>query len=479
MTGPNVLLIVLDSVRARNLGLYGYHRDTAPFLSEYADRATLYTQARVSGIHSVASHASIWTGTHVDQHRAIRHEDRLSPGTTVWETLADEGYATGLFTTNPVVAHSSNLSAPFEDEVTDDYTDSSEKLFPDAHSPDDVVKHEGVTGNLRRSLRDDHPARALLNSGHHFLKKKRGELDESLTAGQLVDEFLEWRRDRSGPWAACINLMDAHFPYEPADEYNLWGGGGLADIHADLDKPPANEFIGGRPWWQLRAFESLYDGAIRELDSQVSRLVDGLERQGVHDDTLVVVTSDHGEGFGEVSRLTGRTRLIDHSWGIHEVLTHVPLVVKYPGQTEPSVVDDLASLTRFPATVERTLDGTAARDSFVPDGPVVSSTFRLREADDLIFEDSEEDVEDYYGPWRAVYEQVDGTVRKYATHANDSVVVEIPDAQRACVLDDAEGTSETVAAAFDSLPERDLTETEGASVSDDVEDRLTELGYLR
>jgi len=477
MTAPNVLLLVLDSVRAQNLGLYGYHRDTAPFLSEYAQRSTLYTQSRAPGIHSVASHASLWTGRNVEEHMAIRHEDRLSPGTTVWETLGDEGYETGIFTTNPVVAHSSNLATPFETQVTDDYTDNSEKPFPEAHGPADVVRHEGISGNLRRALRDDQPLKALLNSGYHFVQQKRGGLNESLESEKIVEEFLRWQDETSRPWAACINLMDAHFPYEPADRYDMWGGDGLADLHAELDKPPANEFVGGRPWWQLQAFEHLYDGAIRELDEHISRVISGLEGRGVHDDTLVVITSDHGEGFGEVSRLTGRTKLVDHSWGIHEALTHVPLVVKYPGQSDPSVIDDPATLTRFPAAVTGVLDGDASPGLFVPDGPVISSTYRLREEDDLIFDESDERATDYYGPWRAVYERVDGVVRKYAKRGNDSLVVDVLDAQRARALD-ADG-SQKVESTFESVQTVDVVETAPRTVSDGVEDRLSELGYLR
>ena len=477
MDEPNVLLVVLDSVRARNVGLYGYHRDTTPFLTEYADRATVYRQARSPGIHSVASHASLWTGAAVEEHRATRHEDRLRPGTTVWESLADEGYSTALFTTNPVVAHSSNLSEPFDDEFTDDFVDNSEKLFPDAHSPADVVKHEGVSGNLKRSLRDDRPVRSLLNGAHHFAEKKRGRLSDSVTSAELVEEFLEWRGCSDEPWAACINLMDAHFPYEPAEEYDRWGGARLAAIHADLEKPPANEFIGGRPWWQLEAFEHLYDGAIRELDEYLERIVTGLERRGEHDDTLVVVTSDHGEGFGEVSPLTGRTRLVDHSWGIHEAVTHVPLVVKYPGQSDRSVVEDAATLTRFRDTVDAAVDRVAPHDSFVPDGPVLSSTYRLRKEDALIFEGSDERATDYYGPWRAAYETADDAVYKYARRGDDSLVVRIPNAQESSSRR-AEGARK-VESAFDGVDPRDLTESDANEVSSGVEDRLTELGYLR
>jgi arylsulfatase A-like enzyme len=477
MTDRNVLLVVLDSVRARNLGLYGYHRETTPFLSRYADRATVYEQARTAGIHSVASHASMWTGAQVAEHQVIRHEDCLRPGTTIWEELTEAGYSTGLFTTNPVVAHSSNLASVFDEQVTDEFVDETGKVFPDAHSPGDVARHEGVVGNLKRCLRDDHPHKALVNSGHHFYRKKQKTRGDELSSATLVDRFLEWERRQNGPWAACLNLMDAHFPYEPAPMHDRWGGSQLRALHADLEKPPANEFIGGRPWWQLEVFEHLYDGTIRQLDDLVNALVRGIEEAGSHEETLVVVTSDHGEGFGEISPLTGRTKLVDHSWGIHEVVTHVPLVVKYPGQDSGERVDRVAALSEFPATVRATLAGDVGRDSFAPDGPVVSSTYRLREADDIIFEGSEEAASDYHGPWRAVYESSEDGVLKYARKDDASLTLEIRDAGNNSIVERSDGGR--VVEVFDEMEPVEIKETGEKEVSADVEDRLTELGYLR
>lgn len=119
MTCPNVLLVILDSLRAKNMSLHGYYRETTPFLSKYADQATVYRQARSPSIHSVASHASMWTGIHVEEHQAIHHESMVDPEKTVWSDLQREGYETGLFTKNTVVNQASNLAAPFETTVTD------------------------------------------------------------------------------------------------------------------------------------------------------------------------------------------------------------------------------------------------------------------------------------------------------------------------------------------------------------------------
>ncbi|GAA0511121.1 Arylsulfatase A [Halorubrum aquaticum] len=477
MRRPNVLLVVLDSLRARNVGLHGHHRETMPFLSEYADGATTYRQARAPGIHSVASHASLWTGTAVAEHGITRHADRLRAGTTIWEELAENGYRTGVFTVNSVVAHASNLVEPFDHVETDEFSDSVEKPFPDAHSPTDIASHEGIVGNLVRSLRDDTPIKSLLNAADHLYRKQRGRLEPTLDSEKLIERFLEWQAESDDPWAACLNLMDAHFPYEPAEEYDQWGDDELRSLHDGFDKPPANEFVQGRPWWQLEAFENLYDGTILELDAHLERIVAGLKRADAHDDTLVVITSDHGEGFGEISRLTGRTRMVDHSWGIHEVVTHVPLVVKYPRQTDPITVDEPATLTAFPETVRAAFDGTCSRDSFAPEGPVVASTERLLEDHADVFDDSDEPVSAYHGPWRAVYEGSDnGDVIKYATHGDDAIMLRIRSAQDYIPINRTD--VETVDQVFDSLEPINMDGGSG-TVSEATEDRLSDLGYLR
>ncbi|WP_159904687.1 sulfatase-like hydrolase/transferase [Salinirussus salinus] len=476
MSKPNILLLILDSVRAKNVGAYGYHRETTPFLSEYATRASLYQQARSPGIHSVASHASLWTGTHVEGHQIVQHEDEIKPNTTIWEELSKEGYETGIFTTNPVVAHASNLSEQFDKRVTDEFVDTERKLFSDAHGPADVAKHEGVIGNLKRCLHDEHPTHAFLNNVHHFVLQQRSGFTESVESSEVVKAFQQWRTNGSGPWAACINLMDAHFPYEPTEEYNQWGGEELVALHQNLDGPPVTEFISGRPWWQLEAFEHLYDGTILQLDSYVEKIISFLKNIDEHDDTLVVITSDHGEGFGEVSRLTNRTKMVTHSWGIHEVLTHVPLVVKYPDQNSSQVISQPASLVAFPKTVRAAVERGTDYDSFVPEGPVITFTTRLRQGDDELFDDSKENADDYYGPWRAVYTQAGKTLYKYIERRGDytSVCLNQNDEEM-----EGKKIKKKIEEASSSVREKEnVKKKEASDTVPEVEQRLSELGYL-
>lgn len=166
-TLPNILLLILDSARAKNMSLYGYERETTPFLDEFSNQATLYTQARAPGIHSVASHASIFTGQEVDRHGAIKHASEINPSDTIWHDLATNySYTTGLFTSNLIVADASNLYEAFDhvDRPRLSLTRAvRKKLFKSAYAPFDSDDSLGLAGNIRQALRDNQPLRSFLN----------------------------------------------------------------------------------------------------------------------------------------------------------------------------------------------------------------------------------------------------------------------------------------------------------------------------
>ncbi|AZH26332.1 sulfatase [Haloplanus aerogenes] len=479
---PNVLLVVLDSVRARNTSLHGYRRETTPRLDAFADRATTYRQARAPGIHSLASHASIFSGAHVAAHGLTSHGAQIDPGRTVWADLADRGYDTGFFTPNAVVTRSSNFGDAFDTVVGPKERQSAP--FPDALSPSTVenINDTSYVDYLRLSLTSGRPIRSLVNGAAELAYDRldRFAVDES--GATYVPEFLDWHADRSGPWAACLNLMDAHYPYVPDDEHDRWGGSYLQRLHRETRGPYSTTFLSGEYLWKLRAFEALYDGAIRQADAHVDRLLGALRERGELDDTLVVVTSDHGEGFGEPSELEPTVELVDHSWGISEEVTHVPLVVKYPGQTEGRTVDRPATLTRFPAVVRAAVDGEGAAEadatdgdrSFAPDGPVLVSTERVTSPSEEL-PDACPNPERYAGPWRAVYEWRDGAVWKFSRRGDSALTQVIPNAlERQVIERDEDVTSEV----FDAIEPDPTVAAGNRDLDADVQSHLKELGYL-
>lgn len=484
----NILLVIMDSARAKNMSVYGHRNHTTPFLEKFVDMATIYQHAQAPSIHSIASHVSIFTGLHVNEHCCTEHESQIKPTHTIWRTLEEDfNYSTGLFTPNTVVASASNLDECFETSITSsvEYSDrssSNERLFNSAFDPKDVAVSEGVVKNIKRSLDNQQPVRSLLNCVHrsYLDRKERGATANLKQSADIyVDEFTEWHKKQSQPWAACLNLMDPHYPYLPDNKFNRWGDSELISIGNTVfgQGPLSKTVLAKESWWKLKALEALYDGGIYQTDQAIKQLITLLKKRNDFKNTLIVITSDHGEGFGEQSCLEPSVRMVDHSWGIHEVLTHVPLIVKYPEQHKNCQVDKLATLTQFPTAAKLAATDANAHDPFVPDEePVISSTYRLLERDTCQFPNR--DMSDHVGPWLASYEKRGGRVHKYVKHGEKTATIAIQDAQNAWVVTDS--VPDDAFTIFEMMDKIDIRQSDtGKSVSDSVDSRLENLGYLR
>ncbi len=481
---PNVLLVVLDSVRAKNTSIHDYVRDTTPFLSALSKQATVYEQARASGQWSLPSHTSMFTGYHVDEHRITSPHHGLESGHSIWETLAEEGYDTGMFSSQRFLTDPAfGLTSGFDTVRTTD----SLLPFPEAVTPSDVAGDAGDSSGgddrsvYRRYLTESVTSRSPYESLVNGLSSKLSEttadvlLPERAKRRTFADEFLDWERRTTGPWAACINFMDAHFPYAPGTDHDRWGDRYLRRLQSRVDHDYA--YHGGAAHWsERRALENLYDGAIRKLDSYVERVVRSLRDRGVLDDTLVVVTADHGEGFGTQSNVRPRNRICAHNFGLHEVLLHVPLLVLAPGQSEPERIAAPASLTEFPNVVESVVETGGSPADFVPGGNVLASAHhtRVREVEDQIRAYCD-DVDRFAGHAQAVYSRTDEGIEKYLSWGSDSATVRPHDART------TEKVSDEIPPEVDSLvsvPNRDLRAADAGEMDRGTEARLADLGYL-
>jgi arylsulfatase A len=425
----NVLLVVLDSVRAANCSLYGARRETTPELQTLSEEATTYTAARAPSNWSVPSHVSLFTGLEPDAHQVTIH-DRLAPGHTIWDDLGEAGFDTGLFTENGFVAsHPVGLHESFDHVV---------------------------------SVPDDPPASSVT-----------GETNDGPDGFYYAEALLDWtaQRDR---WAACLNLMDAHRPYEPRPEYDRWGGPRAWQLQSALPVRWEFDFHGGeRPYWQLGGLEGLYDGGIRQTDAILATVLGALSRRGVSDETLLVVCGDHGEGLGEHSRHPAEPRAVGHIVPMTESLLHVPLVVKHPGQQTERRVHDPAALTAFPAVVEAALDGdreTFARERVLAAKQPVTGDLRER------YETAVDDPEPHFAFSRAVYERIDGDLVK--TQAwGDSVVRMRVDPARSRSLERT-GGREALATAFEKVEPAGVSLDRETETTAETRQRLEALGYF-
>lgn len=455
-TRPNVLLVVLDSARAQNMSLYGYERETTPFLETLAERATVYEQARAPARWSLPSHVSLFTGLETAQHGVYDEQYRFE-GDTVWDTLSAAGYETGLFSYNVFLVDESfglrdqfdhvvgQLDVPYEDGI-------------------DPKEADGYLDFLSKTLHSGHIPQSIGNGLATKFRWLNGSTGRN-HGGVYVDAFTEWTADRDGPWAACLNFMDTHFPYVPRSEHNRWGTAAGEGVRDNIDTMSTDLHTASAA--DVDELLGLYDGAIRQADALLERLLAAVDLES----TLVVITADHGEGFGESSRIRDRTRIFGHAYGLHESQLHVPLIVSAPGQTSPGTVSTVASLTRFPSVVESSLAGSdpELQADFTAER-AYASTHKVHHADDLpAGVPGQFDGESY-----ALYEADDGTVRKRLRWNDTEVVIRFDGDGPAVETDD---DRDYVRDAFASLEEKPMyggTE----DISESTAETLEELGYL-
>jgi arylsulfatase A-like enzyme len=323
---PNVLLIVLDTVRAQSLGLYGYKRPTTPRLERLAANGVVFQRAISTASWTLPSHATMFTGRYL--HELSTTYERALDATypTLAEAFRDSGYATAGFVANvSYCARHFGLARGFTH-----YED-----FP--ISAGQVV----LSGTLTRKLADWYAVRRLTRF-YDYWNRQPAEL--------INEHFLDWLSRRAGrPFFAFLNYFDAHTPYLPPRPFEtMFGPRRLHDYQRhvrqrqfDCDWLDRHKLSPA----ERQSENDAYDGAIAYMDQQLGLLLAELEKRGELNNTLVVITADHGEHFGEHG-------LYFHGNSLYLPLLHVPLVVLFPGKLPAGVrVDRAISLRDLAATV--------------------------------------------------------------------------------------------------------------------------------
>jgi arylsulfatase A-like enzyme len=295
---PNLLLVVLDTVRADHLSTYGYARETSPNLSALAASGVRFEQVVSAAPWTVPSHASLMTGLTPAEHGSHHESWRLAPEIpTLAERLRAAGYRTAAVSANPFVGPVSGLDRGFE-------------------------RFTSVTSG----------GRAVTDAALAFVSEASPR-----------------------PFFLFVNYMDAHLPYPSTPPE--WRTRFLSNVDdATVLMPLQLQQMTGRYACGLASPDpariervvGLYDAAIAWLDSLVGELLRGLG--DAREDTLVVVLSDHGELLGEHG-------LVEHQYAIYEPLLRVPLIASLPGRIAAgSVVEAPVSAVALHDLILRWLD---------------------------------------------------------------------------------------------------------------------------
>lgn len=321
---PNVLLLILDTVRASSLGVYGYARPTTPELSRWAARGVVFERAVAPSPWTLPSHASLFTGRPAHELSASWLVPLDDTTATLAEVLAGRGYATGGFVANQLYAtRDHGLARGF------------------AHYDDFPV----TPGFFLRAAQ---PARRLLDAYTPRVWIGNDELPGRRHADDISAAFLRWLgRDRvaARPFFAFLNFYDAHDPYLPsADDFRRITGRDRGDNLSPLRRYRLDQRRDRMTPAEITKERDSYDAAILGLDRAIGGLLDSLAARGVLERTIVVVTSDHGEEFGEHG-------VFYHGHTLYAQSLHVPLLVLFPRVPQGRRIGGTVSLTDLAATI--------------------------------------------------------------------------------------------------------------------------------
>jgi arylsulfatase A-like enzyme len=349
---PNVLFVVLDTVRKDRLGPYGHDRPTSPTLDDLAGEARVYEQAVAPAPWTLPVHASMFTGRYPSEHGATQENPYLEGAETLAASLSAAGYATSCYSSNAWITPYTRLTDGFDDQ------DNFFKVMPGG-----VLS--GPLARLWKALNDSDRLRGLADSvvaaGNAVHERLASGGTEDSKTPAIVDrtvEFAERAADRGQPFFSFLNLMDAHHPYHPPAEYAEQFAPGVDSTAVCQNATAFNAGAVEVDDEEWEAIRGLYDAEIRHMDDQLGRLFSELRRAGLFEETLVIVCADHGEMHGEHG-------LYGHEFNVYEPLVNVPLLIKHP-DVEPGRENRQVELLDLYHTV---LDATGVESRGVPLDP--------------------------------------------------------------------------------------------------------------
>ncbi len=302
---PNILLVVLDAVRADHLGAYGYARATSPSFDRFAREGVLFENAYSSSSWTLPSHASLFTNLY-------NFENGVDPWfldtrfRTLAEFLGEKFYATGGAVGNTYWCNYPTGIAQGFDQNADYFHN-----IPDA---------------ISRTLFGRKAMEAVLQLAGYYRNPAKK------TADKVNEEILHWLDSLAGPkrhFFAFLNYYDPHEPCFPPAPYDGRFAAAESintrkplDTHAALPQPLPRE--------RVQADLDAYDATIAYVDAQLGALWSELERRGLAQNTLLIITSDHGHSWGEGG-------VYGHRTSLRREQIHVPLVFYWPGHIPAGV----------------------------------------------------------------------------------------------------------------------------------------------
>ncbi|MCB0310626.1 MAG: sulfatase [Bdellovibrionales bacterium] len=326
---PNIVLIVLDTLRADQLTAYGNKLSLSPNLDAFAANSVVFKNAYSTSSWTLPSHASMFTGKYIFRHGAHQsHQKLIDSHDTLAEILGRQGYITAGFTGAGYTKVKFGIGQGFQ--YYDDRLDFHEYKY--SQTDLSLLKIlDFISPEMRR-----------------IIFRSDGEK----TALQTTPRIAKWfSKNPSRPFFLFINYFDVHNPYNLGQEYqNIRASSDLdlMKINQILEfdyrfhsRSSSNNLVSDHIKHQIRA---LYDSELTFLDQQIQKLFSVMKSHNAWENSVIIVTSDHGEEFFEHGGAL-------HKQTLYEEVLRVPLMIHFPKTFEPRQIDNPVSTLDIFATV--------------------------------------------------------------------------------------------------------------------------------
>ncbi len=321
---PNILFLMLDSVRRSNMSCYGYERATTPNIDEFASEATLFEQVASGGCWTLPVHTSLFTGLYQLNHGMTISKSALPKDyPTVARLLHDAGYETCCVTNNAYISDATGLTQGFDvvREVWREWSARGTQRTP--------------LGKLIFKLRKLGPVGEPLIKGVRLVRRLRKAAKKSVRrrdsgaalANAHILSWLSSQRNKDKPFFLFANYMECHEEYDPPHPYEArFMPEQYSRRRVKAVSPIKEEVLKAENRCKkddLAIMTALYDGELAYLDMKIGELLKSVDDLGLKNETVIVIASDHGDCLGE-------HRLLGHRMALYEPLVSVPLLIRYP-----------------------------------------------------------------------------------------------------------------------------------------------------
>lgn len=304
-------------MRAKDMSCYGYDKTTTPHINDFCNDSIFYKNAVSPAIWTIPSHASLFTGTYPSVHGALNLHRYLDEKLmTLSEVLSLAGYDTLSFSNNGFIS----------------------------------IKDFGLSRGFKVSEGQPYPKRKIARVMPNFVKWTKGALDcGASVTNNYVKSFITKRKKTDKPFFMFLNYMEAHAPYENVPRkylklfVNKTERSRIKTLNQDRQKYLTRSIDMTEEDFIL--LRMLYNAQIAYLDYKVSELLAFFKQQDIYNNSLILLTSDHGDMIGEHN-------LMHHSYCIYDELIKIPIILKLPDTINRGrIIDSQASLINVPPTI--------------------------------------------------------------------------------------------------------------------------------